>query len=356
MKVLTTTLSVPEEYLRWDTPSPADCLFFDIETTGLSWRRSHLYLLGAVYYENSAWTLRQWFCQRPGEEQEVLKEFSNLLSNHRFLIHFNGSTFDVPYLMHKYTLYQQDQSWEHLTQIDLYQRLLPYKKILHMDHMRQKDLEQRMGLLRKDRYSGGELIPIYQEYLTSCDENLLHLLLLHNEEDMKGMVQLLPLLAIPRLFDGTLLGNHLEGELTEDLCRIKADFTQPLPFSLECSTEHYTVQAQPDHCTFTVPLQEATRKLYYPNYKDYYYLPLEDEAIHKSVAIYVDKDHRVRAKADTCYKKVTGRFLPQYGELYTPAFHETLREKQSWFLPDETFLERKESLRTYTIQLLSHCR
>ena len=37
-------------------------VFFDIETTGLSWRTSHLYLIGALFFDPAAdtFTLRQW--------------------------------------------------------------------------------------------------------------------------------------------------------------------------------------------------------------------------------------------------------------------------------------------------------
>ena len=41
---------------------------------------------------------------------------------------------------------------------------------------------------------------------------------------------------------------------------------------------------------------QDTLKYFYDNYKDYFYLPKEDTAIHKSVATYVDKDFRQKAK------------------------------------------------------------
>ncbi len=354
MKILTSPISITEDDLLWDAPTPKDCLFFDIETTGLSWRRSHLYLLGAIFYEDSGWILRQWFCQKPGEEAAVLKDFAALLNTRRSLVHFNGSTFDVPYLMHKYTLCQQEQNWEHLAQIDLYRRFLPYKKLLGMEHMRQKDLEARIGLKREDRFSGKELIPLYQQYLTSADESLLHLLLLHNKEDLEGMVRLLPLLAIPHLFDGSLLDGTIKAHGTDDTLKLQAGFLRPFPLALTLPAGHYTLETTPKDCRITVPIRKATLKLYYPNYKDYYYLPLEDEALHKSVAIYVDKEHRVRAKADTCYKKVTGRFLPQYETLCTPVFREDWKDPQSWFLYDENFVETPDLPARYMLQLLAN--
>ena len=45
-------------------------------------------------------------------------------------------------------------------------------------------------------------------------------------------------------------------------------------------------------------------KYYFENYKEYYYLPEEDMAIHKSLAIYVDKKFRVKATPTTSYTYV----------------------------------------------------
>ena len=185
---------------------PEECLFFDIETTGLSWKTSYLYLLGIVYYENGHWKKILWFSQRPSEEKEILSNFSQLLYEKKYLIHYNGKTFDVPYLMHKYTFYQMNQSWEHLTQIDFYQKLLIYKRILKIDGMKQKEMEQFIGIHRKDPYSGKDLITMYKNYLVSGENNLQQALLLHNSEDIDGMIALLPLVCMLQIFQNDVVG------------------------------------------------------------------------------------------------------------------------------------------------------
>lgn len=87
-------------------------VFFDIETTGLSWRTSHLYLIGALFFDPAAdtFTLRQWFLDRPTEEKEMLVSFFTFLSDVKRLVHFNGTTFDLPYLTHKALFYQMEDS------------------------------------------------------------------------------------------------------------------------------------------------------------------------------------------------------------------------------------------------------
>ena len=81
---------------------------------------------------------------------------------------------------------------------------------------------------------------------------------------------------------------------------------------------------------------------------------MEDEAIHKSVGAYVDKDHREKATPDNCCKKVNGCFYPQYEELFTPAFRDERKEKSSWFLLPEDFDKDQEQLLKYLNHLLSH--
>lgn len=230
-------ISVPVSFLEKTGISPETCLFFDIETTGLSWRRSHLYLLGAVFYTPEGWLQKQWFCQRPGEEKDLLEIFSSLLEQKKTLIHFNGNTFDIPYLMHKSTFYQMELNWDGATSLDLYQKLLPFKKLLGLEHMRQKDLERYLGRSREDLFSGGELISLYQEYLKTADERLLSVLLLHNREDVSEMTGLLPLLELSRLFSGSWEGT-VEAQVTPDLqllLKPAVSLSLPLDFTYDAS-------------------------------------------------------------------------------------------------------------------------
>ncbi len=53
-----------------------------------------------------------------------------------------------------------------------------------------------------------------------------------------------------------------------------------------------------------VPVKEGRIKLFYENYKDYYYIPSEDEAIHKSLAEYVSKENKNRCNSKNCYTHI----------------------------------------------------
>ena len=95
-------------------------------------------------------------------------------------------------------------------------------------------------------------------------------------------------------------------------------------------------------------------KYYYSNYKDYYYLPTEDTAIHKSVAFYVDKNFRTQAKAANCYSKKTGRFLPQYTEVIEPYFKIEYHDKVTYFELTDELTENDDALKEYILHCINH--
>ena len=86
----------------------------------------------------------------------------------------------------------------------------------------------------------------------------------------------------------------------------------------------------------------AILKYFYSNYKDYYYLPAEDIALHKSVSSFVDPEHRIPATASTCYSRKYSQFLPQWSIVVEPFFKRDYKSKELFFeLTDEIKKNRK---------------
>jgi len=86
---------------------------------------------------------------------------------------------------------------------------------------------------------------------------------------------------------------------------------------------------------------EEEMKYFYSNYKNYYYLPEEDTAIHKSVASYVDKARRVQATAKNCYTRKLSSYLPQWDILFQPFFKRKYEDRDIFFeLTEEMKTER----------------
>lgn len=122
-------------------------------------------------------------------------------SRFRCLIHFNGNNFDIPYLQQKCIRYALPYSFDDFEGIDLYKRISPYKFFVKLPNCKQKTIEQYLGYEREDAYTGSELVGVYQEYVTNPTELAKDSLLLHNQEDLLGMLRILPILAYYDIFN-----------------------------------------------------------------------------------------------------------------------------------------------------------
>ena len=180
---------------------PEDVLFFDIETTGFSPRGASIYLIGCAYFGTSGWQTKLFFAETPAEEGEILRAFLSFAHTFSYFVHFNGTTFDIPFLQAKCKKHALP-SFSPQSQCDIYKRISPYKNLLHLPGCRQKQLEEYTGIYREDRFNGGQLIELYRAFCEAPDERLLQVLLLHNREDLEGMAQLFPVMAVPALFKG----------------------------------------------------------------------------------------------------------------------------------------------------------
>ena len=49
--------------------------------------------------------------------------------------------------------------------MDIYKKIRPYRKLLGLESMKQKAIEQFLGISREDKYTGGQLIEVYRDYL-----------------------------------------------------------------------------------------------------------------------------------------------------------------------------------------------
>lgn len=312
-------------------------LFFDIETTGFSGDYSTLYLIGCTYYREGSWRLIQWFADTLNAEEELLHAFFKFMEQFRFLIHFNGDGFDIPYLLKRCRAYDLEYDFQKIESIDIYRIVKPYKKLLGLENMKQKSIECFLGVCREDQYNGGQLIEVYKDYLVTHEDFLYRLLILHNEDDLKGMPSILPI-----LFYHDFLRESF-AYAGQELCEVKDAFgspvkelklcyesTVPLPVPVQSDCSPYTLDFSGRILTVTVPLFEGELKHFYPDYQNYVYLVYEDNAIHKSVGQYVEKEAKKKATAKTCYTRVSGTFLPQPCELWDGCLKSDYKDKLTY--------------------------
>ena len=349
--------------------------FFDIETTGFVAESTYLYLIGCLYIKDGKLRLIQWFSEDIKEEAMVIESFFEFIKDYDLLIHYNGSGFDIPYLTKKCDILQLNYSFKDIKSLDLYKKISPLKKIFKLTNYKQKTVEAFLKVDREDTFGGGELIEVYQSYLGKrhieslkmsrshkLNENeskkdseankLLNTLLLHNEDDIKGLVQICPILYYCDIFEKPF---HIIQAGVDDkklIIRLKYDFS--LPVRISFGNDFIYINAYDDSALITIDIYDGELKFFYDNYKDYYYLPDEDRAIHKSLAIYVDKDYRVKAKPSTSYTKKEGFFTPQYLPIISPYFKRENNDKITFVEIHTDFLLQEQNLTDYIRHILEH--
>ena len=298
---------------------PGKSLFIDIETSGLSAASSHVFLIGTICRTEHGWQLTQYLAERTSEEPDLLAAFLADAASFSTLIHFNGTTFDLPYInartraCHLPILY--DDTSDCIFSIDLYQKLRRLKKLSGYAHMKQKDLEAFAGWQREDTLTGKHIIAMFHAYEKTSDPEL-----------------------------------RLRLELAAPLPR-ELSLSIPCPVGL---SEETFFELFVDNLTaiLEIPGVDTELKYFFPDYKNYYYLPLEDQAIHKNVAAYVEKEYRTPAKAATCYTRKSGRFYMQPSAILTPSFRPSYESRDVYFAWQDDYGTCPELLRPLVTAIL----
>lgn len=299
----------------------------------------------------------QWLAQSGAEEILVLAAFLDLirqLPEPPMLVHFNGARFDLPFFQTRCARNGLDcRCFSQLPDMDLYQQIKPYKNLLGLPSCRQKAIEDFLGIRRKDQYNGGELIPVFYEYCKGQGRQEETLLLLHNQEDVENMPRLTAFFSYVSFFKGRFRWDHCEEarytdwegrekkELfvvyqTDDKRKIPSPLTLHRSFSSlqkkknVPSAGQFWIACKETELTLRLPLVERELKYFFEDYKNYYYLPMEDQAVHKSVSQYVESEYRKKATPKTCYRRMYGTFLPAVGSSLKPCFYEEYGSRQPW--------------------------
>ena len=335
-------------------------LFIDIETTGFTARSSYLYLIGCAYYLAGKWHTIQWMAENYTQEADILNAFFEFSKNYRYLIHFNGNNFDLPFILQKCQQHNLPSNFNNFQGIDLYKRISPYKFFLKLPNCKQKTLEQFLGIDRKDVFSGSELIGIYYDYTKNPSEFSENALLLHNADDLKGMLETLPMLAYYDLFNQPVRAKKVQANSYKDVngghrkeLIITLTLDQPLPKLILTSAGGCYFRGDGTEASLKIPVYEEELKYFYSNYHDYYYLPSEDVALHKSVAGFVDKEYRIPASAANCYTRKFSTYLPQWNILFEPFFKRDYKSQELFFELTEDMKRNRKIFSDYAAHVLN---
>lgn len=342
--------------LAWQHQIPPESAIIDIETTGFSPNSAFICLIGSLTLKDGSWQLTQWLSESPEDEPEILSAFLGSLSGFRHLIHFNGEAFDLPFLKKRCEKHKLPCGClDKISSIDLYRMYRPLKKFLGLSSMNLKSLEKFLKYSRKDDLDGQKLIAVYHEFSRAKSPVLRRLLLLHNHDDLLGTAALFSLNAYLELLDGAFTINGSPSmQVNQDSLELTFSITlhTPVPQPISISLESGSFTVSGSAAALYIRGICGTLKHFFDDYRNYYYLPLEDTAIHKSVAAYVDKKHRIPAKASNCYCQKDGCFLPGFSDVQMPKFYQDYGDSLFYLECTKTFLEDLDKLHTYVTDFL----
>lgn len=278
-------------------------VFYDIETTGLSRFSTFCYLIGAARYNGNFWELHQWLAEGEADEPLILKSFFDYISDCSTSIQYNGNRFDQPYLEYRSSIYKLSCPLSDISSVDIYQLIRHMAAFFKLSALKQTDMEQFCGLSPRKFCSGKECIRLYQQYLKTKDSSALECLLGHNQEDLQGLLQLPSVLSFQALYSGDF---QLQDSLF-DSDGFSGTLLLPhsLPSLLSNGTNDFYITCQDKKVRFLIHTQNNQLRFYYPDYKNYAYLPGEDTAIPKTLSKFMDRKLFVPAQKETCYTWVS---------------------------------------------------
>lgn len=326
-------------------------LFFDIETTGFSYINNYLYLIGYIYYSESNWKVVQLFAEDINEELHVLKYFLNICTNFKYILSFNGDRFDIPYLQKKSTLYDIDSNiLNNIQSIDIYKIIKKYKNLFNLENYKLKSIEKFLGISRKDIYTGGELIEQYLKYTVTKNPKLKENLLLHNYDDLIGMLKLLPILDYTNSFNNLLSlneNNILNYEIKNEYLNMYIKPKNNIKFNHTITKNNWNITfTKNENIHLQIKIINETLYHYFKNYKDYYYIKSKDEAIHKSIATFLPKTKKIKATSKTAYIKKTSTFIQIYDIAYNIPVFRDKNLKKNLYITLNDLINNKEIIKT----------
>jgi uncharacterized protein YprB with RNaseH-like and TPR domain len=169
----------------------SDALFLDTETTGLAGGTGTMaFLIGLGWFDEGHFHVRQILARDFSEEKAALFYLSQIASQKKFLVTFNGKAFDVNLLSTRYILNRLKSDLAGLPHLDL---LHPSRRILahRLENSRLVTLEEQvLGVQREGDIPGWEIPQRYFDWLRRRDGRLLAAIFEHNRLDVISMATL----------------------------------------------------------------------------------------------------------------------------------------------------------------------
>ena len=266
-------------------------------TSGHYWRNSNITELQLLSLdENHVPFIEIWKCEREEDEYEILTILSERLKKTTAFMGFNSTSFHIPYLKKKYHAYGLEDPFMNHTHYDIFKELKQIGTMLHIS-LKLKDL---------------------QLYYNLSDET----------PEIKTIFCSLQFFKYKEFF----LGNFSVKEIELDSDQLYVTLDSSLEFMKPLHFHHsaFYLILENDIIKLSIRLFDGKLRVYYSNFKDYYYLPDEEMLIHKSMSSGIAKERLVKATAQTCFQQIPlpGTLANDYINKYLKMLFKNIYEMQ----------------------------
>lgn len=302
MKTIKKELELPmNEHFPWFDQRTT--MAFDIETTGFSKQSNFIYLIGYSYQVDNKIVIKQLLARNRLDEFTLLQSFFEDCLQYSCLLTFNGDQFDIPFIIARGNYHHLSTlAFEQMQRIDLYKRLKPYKKFLPIPSAKQKSFEEFLHTGRIDEMDGGQLIQVYYEYEKTANSVLENLLLLHNFEDVNGLLEIQKLAVYEDLLHSQYINqsNYVLFEQSSEVLIIQ-DHSLEIPKQISFRNKFGYFHIEHSQRKLLLKIKKGLYQIPLLPYKDYVYLISEDTVIPKALASTVDLSNLKKANAKNCF-------------------------------------------------------
>lgn len=232
-----------------------EAFFIDIETTGLSKSYSDIISITVLLYENGCRKIHQIFCENKTDEPEALKYLKDLISKKKYVITYNGNSFDIPFLAGKLRKHGISIDFCSFVKIDLYNWLRHLKNKIQTENLKLKSAEEYFDIKRNDAIKGEDVAVLYKAYRIEPRKEFTYLIMRHNYEDVFNLPILLN--SILGLYDRVLYYDGLIVKINNEDFKIKKN---TLSCKFNIITDYKTDYVHPD-ISFNLSINSAAQTM-----------------------------------------------------------------------------------------------
>ena len=319
-------------------------LIYDIDTTSFEAANGCVFMIGVLFFDNTSTggelVSHHYFSEKISEELTIIETFLDFSTEYTICLSYKGESFDIPFISKRLfdlkkqnsgnkdlcdrlsALYTKLQSLRSRS-YDLYNEIHAVKAGLNFTSSKLDSLRKILGQSVPERISGENISKFYVEHIAAMKLKALQEISCKPENT--GYIREYVRKPIPdelahissdsgdRFLDNILARNLENMEAVLYIMKLSHLFVMRRgSFDVTIGsvpTVTFSISERDFHIDIPVEIQTLNLKIFYANFKDYYYFPSEDMAIHKSIAEFTGTGSKKKATSKTAYANVSGDFI-----------------------------------------------